>query len=150
LSEFERMAEYLASSAAHGGAEVQRIDTHTAVVVLAADRAWKLRRPVDYGWLDYSTRDRRRHCAQSEVTLNSVTAPGLYLGIGGLLLEGGGWRLAEPDGDLPPAAEPLVVMRRFRQRDLFDRMAAQGCLTPDLMHATGRAVADMHKAAPRR
>jgi hypothetical protein len=41
-------------------------------------------------------------------------------------------------------------MRRFRQRDLFDRMAAAGRLTPELMRATGRAVADMHKAAPAR
>ena len=44
----------------------------------------------------------------------------------------------------------MVLMRRFRQRDLFDRMAAEGRLTPELMRATGRAVADMHKGSPAR
>ena len=148
MSDWGSMAAFLADPATHGGAETQRIDTHTAVVVVAGDRAWKLRRPVDYGWLDYSTRARRRHCAEREIALNSGPAPGLYLGLGGILREGEGWRLVEP-GDPIKDAEPVVVMRRFRQRDLFDRMAAAGRLTPELMRATGRAVADMHKAAAR-
>jgi aminoglycoside phosphotransferase family enzyme/predicted kinase len=143
------MAEFLASPATHGGAEVRRIDTHTAAVIVAGDRAWKLRRPVDYGWLDYATRARRQECAEREIALNSSTAPGLYLGIGGITATRDGWRLIEP-GDLPAGAEPVVVMQRFQQRDLFDRMAADGRLTPEIMRATGRAVADMHKAAPRR
>jgi hypothetical protein len=149
MTDWESMAAFLADPATHGGAETQRIDTHTAAVVVAGDRAWKLRRPVDYGWLDYATRARRWHCAEREIALNSGTAPGLYLGLAGILPEGDGWRLVEP-GDPPEDAEPVVVMRRFRQRDLFDRMAAEGRLTPELMRATGRAVADMHKAAPAR
>jgi aminoglycoside phosphotransferase family enzyme/predicted kinase len=147
--DWEAMATFLAHPATHGGGETQRIDTHTAAVVMAGDRAWKLRRPVDYGWLDYSTRERRRICAEREIALNSATAPGLYLGLGGILPGGDGWRLLPP-GDLPENAEPVVVMHRFRQQDLFDRMAAAGRLTPDLMRATGRAVADMHKAATTR
>jgi hypothetical protein len=63
MSDWDAMAAFLADPASHGGAETQRIGTHTAVVVLAGDRAWKLRRPVDYGWLDYATRARRRQCA---------------------------------------------------------------------------------------
>ena len=77
MRDFESMAAFLADPATHGGAGTQRIDTHTAAVVVAGDRAWKLRRPVDYGWLDYSTRARRRYCAEREITLNSGTAPGL-------------------------------------------------------------------------
>jgi hypothetical protein len=149
MNHWEAIAAFLADPATHGGAETQRIDTHTAAVVVAGDRAWKLRRPVDYGWLDYATRERRRLCAEREIALNSATAPGLYLGLGGILPDGGGWRLLPP-GDPPARAEPVVVMRRFRQCDLFDRMAAAGRLTPDLMRATGRVVADMHKAAPAR
>jgi aminoglycoside phosphotransferase family enzyme/predicted kinase len=149
MSEWESMAAFLADPATHSGAETRRIDTHTAAVVMAGDRAWKLRRPVDYGWLDYSTRSRRRHCAEREIALNAGPAPGLYLGLGGIRREGDSWRLFGP-GEPPKDAEPVVVMRRFRQRDLFDRMAAAGGLTPELMRATGRAVADMHKAAPGR
>lgn len=147
MTDWDQMAAFLADPATHGGVETQRFDTHTAAVVVAGERAWKLRRPVDYSWLDYATRARRRECAEREIVLNSVTAPKLYIGLGGIVPDGDGWRLVEP-GDLPEDAEPVVVMRRFRQRDLFDRMAADGRLTPELMRATGRAVADMHKAAP--
>ena len=147
--DFEAMAAFLADPAAHGGAETERIDTHTAVVVAVGDRAWKLRKPVDYGWLDYSTPERRRVCAEREIRLNGATAPGLYLGLGGIARDGAAWRLFGP-GEAPDDAEPVVVMRRFRQRDLFDRMAAEGRLTPELMRETGRVVAEMHKAAPAR
>ncbi len=149
-TEWERMAAFLADPATHGGPATRRIDTHTAAVVLAGERAWKLRRPVDYGWLDYATRARRRDCARREIDWNSATAPGLYIGVGGISAAEGGFRLIPPGDDLPEQAEPLVVMQRFRQEDLFDRMAAAGRLTPALMRETGRAIAGMHKAAPRR
>jgi len=150
VPEFEAMAAFLADPATHGGAETERIDTHTAAVVLSGARAWKLRRPVDYGWLDYSAPDLRRECAAREIDWNSVTAPGLYLGLGGIVAEAGALRLIDPGDALPEIAEPVVVMNRFPQADLFDRMASEGRLTQDLMHATGNAVADMHKVAPRR
>ena len=67
MNHWEAMAAFLADPATHGGAKTQRIDTHTAAVVMAGDRAWKLRRPVDYGWLDYATRERRRVCAEREI-----------------------------------------------------------------------------------
>ncbi len=145
--DFNAMAAFLADPATHGGAGIQRIDTHTAVVVVAGDLAWKLRRPVNYGWLDYGTLARRRECAEREIRLNGATAPGLYLGLGGIVAQDEEWALLRP-GDPPQDAEPVVVMHRFRQSDLFDRMAADGRLTPELMRETGRAVADMHKAAP--
>ena len=69
------VCSFLSDSATHGGTKTERFDTHTAVVVVAGDRAWKLRRPVNYGWLDYATRARRRHCAEREIALNSGPAP---------------------------------------------------------------------------
>jgi len=150
MGEWESMAAFLADRANHGGAETERFDTHTATVVVVGEHAWKLRRPVDYGWLDYGTRARRRHCAEHEIEVNSTAAQGLYLCLAGIAPERDGWRLTGLDPDLPAEIEPVVVMRRFRQRDLFDRMAAEGRLTPELMRATGRAVADMHKASPAR
>ena len=147
---FEAMAAFLADPATHGGAGTRRIDTHTAAVVLAGARAWKLRRPVDYGWLDYSTRARRRLFAEREIAWNAPAAPGLYLGLGGIAGEPGAFRLIGPGEAVPETAEPLVVMQRFPEEALFDRMAAAGRLTPVLMRATGRVVADMHKRAPAR
>jgi aminoglycoside phosphotransferase family enzyme len=52
--------DFLASPATHGGAVVERIDTHTAIVFLAGTRAWKLKRAVVFDYLDFSTVERRR------------------------------------------------------------------------------------------
>ena len=93
MDEWESMAAFLADPANHGGAETERFDTHTATVVVAGEHAWELRRPVDYGWLDYGTRARRRNCGEHEIEVNSTAAPGLYLGLAGIVPERDGWRL---------------------------------------------------------
>jgi len=144
MPDWDEAAAFLADPATHG-AEPVVIETHTARVVLAGDRVWKLRRPVDYGWLDYSSRSRRRIMAEREIAWNGPTAPGLYLGLGGV---GAGPCLIGPDATVPEEAEPLVVMQRFDQDRLFDRMAEAGALTPALMQETGLIVARMHKGDP--
>ncbi len=143
---WQRLAERLADPASHGGAATEVIDTHTALVVLAGARVYKMRRPVDYGWLDYATPARRRAMAEAEVAINAPHAPGLYLGVGGITGAG----LLPPGAPLPEGAEPLTVMRRFPAADLFESMAAEGRLDAALMRQTGRAVAAMHRRAPAR
>ncbi len=146
--EWAAMAAWLAEPSHHGARDGRRIDTHTAMIALVGERAWKLRRPVDYGWLDYGTRARRLQCAELEISLNGPTAPGLYIGLGGIAPDGDGFRLIEPGGSLPETAEACVVMERFGGDQLFDRKASEQRLTPSLIHAAGRAVAEMHKTRP--
>src|SRR5258708_3015870 len=54
------------------------IQTHASAVLLAGDRAYKLKKPLDFGFFDYSTPERRRHFCQQEVILNSRLAPQVY------------------------------------------------------------------------
>ena len=61
------------------GAEIERIDTHAAIVLLAGDRAFKLKRPVRYSFLDFTTLERREAALRHELELNRRTAPELYL-----------------------------------------------------------------------
>lgn len=138
---WEEAAAFLTDGAFATPPEV--IETHSARIYLTPERAWKLRRPVDYGWLDYATRARRRAMAEREIALNAPHAPGLYLGLGGVA---DGPRLIGPETPVPPEAEPLVAMRRFPDADLMDRMAEAGRLTPELMASTGRVIAAMHRA----
>lgn len=146
MTGWDALARHLCDPATHGlGRDgVRVVETHTAIVVLAGERAWKLRRPVDYGWLDYGTLERRRAMAEAEIAKNAPTAPGLYLGLGGLIDGPGGPRLIGPGETVPQAAEPLVVMARFPEEARFDRMAETGRIDAALLHATGRAVAAMH------
>ncbi|MGF1503364.1 MAG: AAA family ATPase [Paracoccaceae bacterium] len=134
------------TAAAHVRPEI--VETHTARVFLTPEAAWKLRLPVDYGWLDYGTRARRRAAAEREVTRNAPAAPGLYLGLAGVA--GPPFRLLGPGETIPADAEPIVAMARFPASDLFDRMAEEHRLTAKDLTETGRVVATLHKTAPRR
>src|SRR3954452_3756458 len=55
--------------------------THISVVFLAGPYAYKIKKPLDLGFLDYSTPERRRHFCEREVSLNRRLAPSVYLGV---------------------------------------------------------------------
>ncbi len=61
--------------------EVVRIETHISTVLLAGDYAYKIKKPIDLGFLDFSTLERRYFCCQEEVRLNGRLAPSIYLGV---------------------------------------------------------------------
>src|SRR4030095_1138418 len=73
--------DFLGASSTHGGLTVERIDTHSAIVFLAGNRALKLKRAVRFDYLDFSTADRRKAFCEAEVRLNSRTAQQLYRGV---------------------------------------------------------------------
>lgn len=72
---------FLDSGAAFGDIRPERIETHCARIFLIGDRAWKLKRAVRFGYLDFSTPARRHAALEAELRLNRRTAPDLYLGI---------------------------------------------------------------------
>ena len=134
-----------ASYGLHDG-EVERIETHCSIVFLVADRAYKLKRAIRYASLDYTTRESRQAACEAELVLNRRTAPELYLGVRSINRDAGGALAFDGSG---PTLDHVVVMRRFAQSDLFDRMAERGGLSPELMRALGAAVARLHLAAER-
>ncbi len=143
-------ATFLATPATHGlgvgpGAErVERIDTHGAMVFLAGTRAYKVKRAVRYPYMDFSTLELRRVNCEREVALNRRTAPDLYLGVEAVV-RGADGRLSL--GGPGQAIEWAVVMRRFDQNGLCDRLARAGRLKPELMRALAEAIAAFHGAA---
>ena len=116
--------DFLSDPASYGvQGDVERIETHCSIVFLAADRAYKLKRAIRYASLDYTTRELRQAACEAELVLNRRTAPELYLGVRSIN--------RDPSGALgvrrpAPALDHVVVMRRFAQSDLFDRMAQTG------------------------
>lgn len=143
------VVSWLASPAPYGAGatNVHRIDTHAAIVFLAGDRAWKLKRAVRYDYLDYSTIEKRRACCEAELARNRRLAPGIYRGVVAVT--------RGPDGALAlggkgEAVDWLVEMQRFDDEALCDRLAARGALPLEMMPALARAVAAMHATAERR
>jgi aminoglycoside phosphotransferase family enzyme/predicted kinase len=138
---------FLASPSAHGGAAVEQIETHGAIVFLAGERAYKLKRAVRFDYLDFSTVDRRRAMCEAEVRLNRRTAPALYRGVMPITRERDGM-LALGGAGTP--IDWVVEMNRFRQEALFDRLAAAGRLDLELMTTLAVAIAEFHaRAVPR-
>ena len=138
---------FLASPSTHGGAAVERIETHASIVFLAGTRALKLKRAVRYDYLDFSTIDRRRAMCEDEVRINRRTAPDLYRGVVAVT--------RQPDGSLglggsSTPVDWLVEMVRFDQDGLFDRLAARGALALALMRPLAIAIARFHQSAERR
>ena len=110
----------------------KRIDTHGAVVFLAGDRAYKLKRAVKFPYMDFSTAGRRAAMCAAEIEINRRLAPEIYLGVE---------PVRDARGDV---VDSLVVMRRFDEEGLLDRMAERGRLTPELMAALGARIAGYH------
>jgi aminoglycoside phosphotransferase family enzyme/predicted kinase len=109
----------------------RRIDTHGAIVFLAGDRAYKLKRAVKFPYMDFSTVERRRAMCEAEIETNRRLAPEIYVGV-------------EPVRIGSRIADWLVVMRRFNEDGLFDRLADRRALTPELMAALGARIARFH------
>jgi aminoglycoside phosphotransferase family enzyme/predicted kinase len=139
--------EFLSSPATHGGAAVERIDTHTAVVFLAGSCAWKLKRAVRFEYLDFSTVERRKDLCEEEVRLNQRTAPALYHGVVPVTRTQGGSLALRGSGTV---VDWLVQMERFDQEALFDRLAESGRLDLDLMAPLVREIARFHNGAEAR
>jgi len=112
-------------------APAKRIDTHGAVVFLSGDRAYKLKRAVKFPYMDFSTAERRRAMCEAEIEINRRLAPEIYLGV-------------EPVRTESDLTDWLVVMRRFDEDGLLDRMAERGALTPPLMASLGARIARYH------
>lgn len=127
-------------------ASVERIDTHGAVIFLAGERAYKLKRAVRLPYLDFSTCKNRRAICEREVALNRLTAPELYLGVVPVVRDAHSGALS-----LGGEGEPvdwLVEMRRFDQEALFDRLALAGRLDLALIEPLAEAIAAFHQGAP--
>lgn len=112
-------------------------ETHTAVVMFVGDRAYKVKKPVDLTFLDYTTVAARQTACEREVALNRRFAPDVYLGIG---------EFSSPDAELP---EPVVVMRRMPTERRLSQLVREGMAVDDSLRAVARLLAAHHARAPR-
>ena len=128
-----------------GHPEVALHETHASWVFVAGDRAYKVKKPVALGFLDYSTLERRRSACREEVRVNRELAPELYLGVRAIVKAGRGFRLAH-DG-ARGAVEYAVEMSSFREEDTFAGLIAAGSLTRAHVAAAACLLADFHRSA---
>ncbi len=129
----------------HPADAVELVETHISWVLLAGEYAYKFKKPLELGFLDFSTLEKRRASCEEEIRLNRRTAPGVYLDV--VRITGS---VEHPRiGGAGAAIEHAVRMRRFDQERLADRVARRGALGPADIDAMARAIADFHSGIER-
>lgn len=127
-------------------ARVELVTTHISWVFLAGDEVWKVKRPVNYGFVDYSTPERRRHCCEEELRLNRRLAPDVYRGVvpirdgpHGPTLVGEG-----------PVIDWAVRMRRLPAGASLEARLSRGALEAEPLWELAARLAAFYATAPSR
>lgn len=123
---------------------VELIETHVSWVFLTREFAWKIKKPVQFDFLDFSTLEQRKRRCDDELKLNCRTAPELYLGVVPISGTTTGPII---DGDGEPF-EFAVKMKRFDNAGLLSRMAIEKRLTSELVDQLAETIAEFHGMIP--
>lgn len=116
------------------------VETHISWVILTGEYVYKIKKPVNFGFLDFSTLEKRRHYCEEEVRLNSRLAPQLYLGVTSI---NGSAENPQINGQ-GSVLEYAVKMRQFPQSTQLDRLLSNYQLNNTIMDKLATKVADFH------
>jgi uncharacterized protein len=143
--ELDRLIEALSDPAAYpfSARHVGVRHTHISVVFLAGPYAYKVKKPVNPGFLDFTTLEKRRHFCEEEVRLNRRLAPDVYLGVAPVTADATGLRV-EGRG---PVVEWAVKMRRLPDAATLQARLQRGDVGPALMTDLARRIAAFHARA---
>jgi aminoglycoside phosphotransferase family enzyme len=121
---------------------VEARETHMSWVFLTDDHAYKLKKPVRYDFLDFSTLEKRRVDCEEEVRLNRRLAPEVYLGTVALTIDENGVIRLGGDGN---PIEWLVKMRRLPEMHMLDRRIRRGNIASAEMRRVALRLADFYR-----
>lgn len=127
------------------------VETHMSWVFASGDRVYKLKKPVRFPFLDFSTLDRREFFCREEVRLNARLAPEVYLGLLALQTSAAGWSLAR-DGEQPADATTvdwLVLMRRLPAQRTLASLIADGAVGTRDIDALNQILGAFYRCVPR-
>lgn len=147
----EALPRYIAdllrpSAYAHPAEGVELVQTHVSYVLLAGDFVYKIKKPLDLGFLDYSTLERRRFMCEEEVRLNGRFCDGVYLGVAPVTLEADGTHRIAGTGAV---VEHAVWMRRVPAERTMPRLLETGALTHQHLASLARKLWAFHEGAAR-
>ena len=124
--------------------DVRLAETHASWVFLVGDDVYKVKKPVDLGFLDFRTREQRKAACDAEVQLNARLAPRVYLGVCPVRLGPDGVHTIGGDGD---TVDWAVHMRRLDDLTRADELLARGQLRGESIDAIARQLATFHASA---
>ncbi len=128
-------------------APIRLVQTHVSYVLLTGDYAYKVKKPVNFGFLDYSTLAQRAHFCQEELRLNQRTAAALYLGVRAIVQRGDRYGFQDHPSPGEAPVDYAVQMRQFPESSLLSQRFAQGALTAERVRDLAGAIAQFHQQA---
>lgn len=154
MPDFAARLKFLQSPEAYGesGARPACIETHMSWVFLVGERVYKLKKPVRFPFLDFTTLKAREFFCREEVRLNRRLAPGVYLGLVALQWIEGALALV-PEARLPLPAKGetldwLVCMQRLPEGRMLHQLIAQGRVVPAELDALVAVLGAFYRATP--
>ncbi len=127
----------------HESATIELIETHISWVLLTGRFVYKIKKPVNFGFLDFSTLEKRRFYCQEELRLNQRFSRDIYLEVVPI---GGNPSKPQVNGT-GPAIEYAVRMRQFKAGSLLSERAEQGVLNNDDIDGVAKVVSAFHQTA---
>ena len=127
----------------HRPETVELRQTHISLLFFAGERVYKVKKPVDLGFLDFTTLERRRHFCEEEVRLNRRLAPDVYLGAVPIVAAGDGLRV----GGAGEPVEWAVEMVRLPESRMLPELLERGEIDNARMNELARLLARFHAAA---
>ncbi|MBI2413733.1 MAG: AAA family ATPase [Deltaproteobacteria bacterium] len=117
--------------------------THVSYLIFTDRFVYKIKKPVDFGFLDFTTIDKRLFFCEEEVRLNTRLAPGVYLGVVKICSSDGSIKI-EGEGE---AVEYAVKMKRLPEESMLKRALKDGKVPEEVIRRIARVVAAFHAGA---
>lgn len=124
--------------------KIEVIQTHISAIFLAGERVYKIKKPVDFGFLDFTTLEKRKYFCEQEVLLNRRLCPNIYSGVVEIRLKEGQILLGGNQGEI---IEYAVLMKKLPVERMMDKLLAQGMVSSALLHKLAKKIALFHKQA---
>ncbi|MGA2284738.1 MAG: AAA family ATPase [Dehalococcoidia bacterium] len=133
----------LPSTYPHPVERVELIQTHISYVFLAGEYVYKVKKPVDMGFLDYTTLEERKFYCEEEVRLNRRLCPDAYLGVEAVTMKDGAIIL----GGTGEVVDYAVKMKRLPQERMMERLLERGAITSEMLERLTAKLASFHAEA---
>ncbi len=122
---------------------VELVQTQMSFILLAGEYVYKIKKPVNLGYLDYTTLEKRRFYCRQEVELNRRVCPDAYLGVVSVIKGGDGFFIADEGEGL----EYAVKMRRLPQQAMMDNLLREDKMSPQMLGKVAEKLAAFHHEA---
>ncbi|RLA07355.1 MAG: hypothetical protein DRQ51_06275 [Gammaproteobacteria bacterium] len=140
----EKIIKWLQNPATYDfkSGEIKTIHTHISVVILTGDYAIKIKKPVNFGFLDFDSLSKRQVFCSDEIRLNSILSPDIYLKVIKIYYDKNNDSFNfDGNGEI---VEYAVKMRRFSQQNLFSNLLDNNKINNDLIHKLSTKIGYFH------